>query len=137
MTHLRTINSLPFSVHETSWKNKVRFSVYDPNSSTQNCDSCLLFNDANNTISCGFIAAIVFYPLEEYHLVINKVYINRRDSLICNGRCVINPFIFWGHLMDFPQLVTIPFEHIVVKLAYKKEKEFFHFFQYPNTTEST
>ena len=137
MAHLKTINSLPFSIHETSWKNKIRFSIYNPNSPAQNCDSCLLFKDTNHTVSCGFIVAIVCYPTEEYRLVINKVYINRRDSLICNGKCVINPFIFWGHLRNFPRLAVIPFEHVVVKLGYKKEKDFFHFFQFPNTAEST
>ena len=103
------INSLLFSVHKISWRNEIRFSVYDPDSPTQHCNSCLLFNDADKTISCGFLAAIVFYPIEEYRRVISKVYTNRRDSLICNGRYIINSFIFWRHLMDFPQLVTIPF----------------------------
>ena len=58
--HLRTINLLPFSAHNAPWKNKIRFSLYDPNSPTHHCDSCLLFNDADNTITSGFIAQLCF-----------------------------------------------------------------------------
>jgi hypothetical protein len=49
---------------------------------------------------------------------------------------VVNPFIFWGQLTDPPDMVTIGIDDIIVKLAHSKQ-EVFHFYQYPNTVEST
>ena len=137
MAHLRTIYSLPFYIHATCWKNKVRFSVYEPNSPTQNCDSSLLLKSSHNDTGCGFIEGILCHSTKEYRLVINKICIISHDSLTLKKKCVINPFIFWGKLTNPPQLIIIPIEHIIVKLAYKKEKDLFHFFQFPNTVEST
>ena len=44
---------------------------------------------------------------------------------------------FWGHSTDFPKFVLTTLKNIIVKLAYKKEDDLFHFFQFPNTVEST
>ncbi len=40
---------------------------------------------------------------------------------------LVNPFIFWGQLSDPPNMVTIPIDDIIVKLAYSKQ-DTFHFF---------
>ncbi|CAF4568145.1 unnamed protein product [Rotaria socialis] len=137
MTYLNTIYSVPFHIHETCWKNKIRFSIYNPNSLSRNCDSCLLFKNQNNETCYGFVVAILNQPQEGYRILVNQIQVNRRDSLILKGRCIINPFIFWGHLTDTPKFVIISLEHIIVKLAYRRENDLFHFFQFPNTVEST
>ena len=51
-------------------------------------------------------------------------------------KIVVNPFIFWGQLSNPPNMVTIPIDDIIVKLAYSKQ-DIFHFFQFPNTVKST
>ena len=137
MKYLAAIYLMPVHVYETCWENNIRFSTYNPTSVSQNCDSCLLFKNEKNEICCGFIAAIVCHPKEKCRMVINQIQINHRDSLILPGRCIINPYIFWGHSTDFPKFVLTPLKNIIVKLAYKKEGELFHFFQFPNTVEST
>ncbi|CAF3780834.1 unnamed protein product [Rotaria socialis] len=116
---------------------KVRFSVYDPNSHTHTCDSCLIFKSGTTGTQCGFILAIIGDSKQEYRLLINKMKIIQRDSLTCKNKRAINPFIFSGQPTDPPQFVLIPVEHIIAKLAYKKEANQFHFFQYPNTVQST
>ena len=94
MKYLAAIYPMPVHVYETCWKNNIRFSTYNPTSVSQNCDSCLLFKNKKNETCCGFIAAIVCHPKEECRMVINQIQINHRDSLILQGRCIINPYIF-------------------------------------------
>jgi hypothetical protein len=135
MNHLRNNYTLNFSSHRTCWKNNVRFSVYESTSTSKNCDSCVLFKEQNDT-NCGFIVAIIYNLKQECSVVIHTVSVDRRDSFIFKTKNVVNPFRFWGELTDPPNMVTIPIDDIIVKLAYNKQ-ESFHFFQFPNTVEST
>jgi hypothetical protein len=137
LTHLHNIHILNFSLHETCWKRNVQFSVYDSSSTAKNSDSCVLYKNDRDEISCGFIVAIVSDSNHRCDLTIHTVYIDRGDSLTFKKKYVFNPFIFQGQLTDPPHLVTIDIQYITVKIAYSKVENVFHFFQYPNTAEST
>jgi hypothetical protein len=94
-----------------------------------------LFKEQTQT-NCGFIAAIYYDSNQECNVVVHMVRIDRRDSFTFKKRNVINPFMFWGQPTDPPHLVTVRIDNIIVKLAYS-EQDIFHFFQFPNTVEST
>ena len=135
MVYLRDNLAPNVSVHRTCWKNNVQFSIHVPNSSSKNCDSCVLFKEQNQ-VKCGFIASIASDSNQECNVIVHTVYINREDSLTFKSRNIINPFIFFGQLTDPPHLVTVHIDDILVKIAYTKQ-DIFHFFQFPNTVEST
>jgi hypothetical protein len=137
MAHLHTTHFLHCSLYRTCWKNNVQFSMYSSSSTAQNCDSCLLFKSEQNEMNCGFIAAIICDSKQECYVVIHSIYINRRDSFTFKKKYIVNPFVFWGQLTDPPDLVTIRIEDVIVKLAYNKDDNNFHFFKFPNTVEST
>jgi hypothetical protein len=98
-------------------------------------DFCVLFKDQQQT-SCGFIMAIAYGSKQECYVALHKVNIDGHDSFIYNNKHVINPFIFWGNLTDPPEIMTVHLKDILVKVAYSKQ-DAFHFYQYPNTVEST
>lgn len=135
MVHLRETKASNFSLHRTCWKNNVKFSVYEPNSTGKSCDSFVLFKDKRET-NCGFIIAIIYDSLKQCYAMIHTVRVDRHDSLIIKKKCVINPFIFWGKLTDPPNLITIHIDNIIIKLAHSKQ-DIFHFYQFPNSIEST
>ncbi len=135
MVHLRNKHVFHFGLYETCWKNSVRFNIIDFNSTSKICDSCVLFQDQEKT-SCGFITAIVYDSEPQCYVVLHKVHIDRYDSFVFKNKHVINPFIFWGNLTDPPQMKTVHLRDVIVKLAHSKQ-EAFHFYQYPNTVEST
>ena len=68
--------------------------------------------------------------------VLHTVRIKEHDSLIIKNEKVINPFMFWGKLTVPPVTVIAHIDQIIVKLAYNQQ-DGFHFFQFPNTVEST
>jgi hypothetical protein len=135
IVHLHNTHVFNFDLYETCWKNNVRFNIIDFNSTTKTCDSCVLFKDQQET-TCGFITAIVYDTEQKCYIVLHKVHIDRQDPFTFKSKHVTNPFIFWGHLTDPPQMTTVHLRDIIVKLAYSKQ-EAFHFYQYPNTVEST
>ena len=135
MVHLHDTHVLNFTLYETCWKNNLQFSVYHPNSTSKTCDSCVLFKEQNET-NCGFLAAIFYDSNQRCNVVLHKVHIDRHDSFTFKTKNVVNPFIFYGQLTDPPHMVTVHIDAIVVKLAHSKQ-EIFHFYQYPNTVEST
>jgi hypothetical protein len=138
INHLHNIHSLNFSTYKTCWKKNVQFSIYDSNSTTQNSDSCILFQTIDQTeMGCGFIVAITSQLKQQCSLIIHTVLIDRRDSLTFKKKHIVNPFIFQGYLTDPPNLITIDIQDILVKIAHSKVDNIFHFFQYPNTVEST
>ena len=80
--------------------------------------------------------AIVYDSKQECSMVLHQVNIDWQDSSTYNNKHVMNPFIFWGNLTDPPELMTVHLKDTIVKVAYSKQKVF-HFYQYPNTVEST
>jgi hypothetical protein len=135
MVHLHNTHIFNFNLYRTCWKNNVRFSVVEFSTTNKTCDSCVLYKDQYQT-KCGFITAIVYDAKQECYAVLHKVNTDRQDSLMFKNKNVINPFIFWGHLTDPPQMLVVHFNDIIVKLAYSKQ-ETFHFYRYPNVVEST
>ena len=81
--------------------------------------------------------AIVWYSTQQGKLTIHSVNIDLHDSVTINKKRVVNPFIFWGQLSCPHVLMTIGIQDIIVKLAHRAEKSIIHFFQCPNTVEST
>ena len=135
MDYLHSKQISNFSVHQTCWKNNVQFSVYESGSTSETSDSCVLFNDKHE-MKCGFIVAIIYDMKQKCNMVLHTVCIDQRDSFAFKKKIVVNPFIFWGQLSNPPNMVTVPIDDIIVKLAYSKQ-DIFHFFQFPNTVEST
>jgi hypothetical protein len=88
-------------------------------------------------VEYGFIAAIILDAMQQCNIIVHKVRINHWDYLILKKKRFINPFIFWGKQTQPPELTTIDLNSIIVKLAYRKDRDLFHFFQFPNTVEST
>ncbi len=80
--------------------------------------------------------AIVYDSKQECSMVLYKVNIDRQGSFTYNNKHVMNPFIFRGNLTDPPEMMTVHLKDIIVKVAHSKQ-EAFHFYQYPNTVEST
>ncbi|CAF3153953.1 unnamed protein product [Rotaria sp. Silwood2] len=135
MTYLHNSQISNFSLHQTCWKNNVQFSIYESSSTSKNSDSCVLFKDKHE-IKCGFIMAIIYDMKQQCNMVLHTVSIDQQDSFTFKKKTVVNPFIFWGQLSDPRNMVTIPIDDIIVKLAYSKQ-DIFHFFQFPNIVEST
>lgn len=135
MVHLYNTHVFNFDLYETCWKNNVRFNIIEFNSTNKTCDSCVLFKDQQQT-SCGFIMGIIYDSKQECYMILHKVKIDRHGSFTCSNKHVLNPFIFWGNLTDPPEIMTVHLKDIIVKIAYSKQ-EAFHFYQYPNTVEST
>lgn len=126
-----------FTFHQTFWKKNVQFSMHNSNSTSKNSDSCILFNNDQRELDCGFIVGIISDSKQQCNLIVHKVHIERQDTFTFKKKRVINPYIFWGKLTVPPTLMTIQIQDIVVKIAYSNAGTMFHFFQYPNTTEST
>ena len=137
MNYLRTTHMLNYSLHRTYWKNNVKFSIHDYKSTAKNSDSCLLYKCDLSKVNCGFIAAIIRQSEQQCHIVIHTINISRQDSFTLKNKHVVNPFIFWGRLTDPPHRLIINIQDIIVKIAYNKQDEVFHLFQFPNTVEST
>jgi hypothetical protein len=135
MVHLYNTHALNFSLYQTCWKNNVRFSVYNSTSTSKNCDSCVLFK-GQYQVNCGFIAAINHEPKQGCYVILHTVQIYRHGSLTFKKKNIVNPFIFSGQLTEPAHLIKIHIYDIIVKLAYRKQ-DIFHFFQFPNTVEST
>ena len=136
MMHLHNTHVFNFDLYKSCWKNNIRFSIFQSNSTTNKiCDSCVLFKDQHQT-NCGFVTAIVYDSKQECYVVLHKIHIHRQASFTFKNKKIINPFIFWGDLTDPPQMITVHLNDIFVKLAYSKQ-EMFHFYQYPNVVEST
>ena len=128
MTYLNTTSVSHLPRYKTCWKGAVQFSI---------CDSCILFKNRASDVECGFIVAIVWYSTQQCKLIIHSVNIDLHDSVTVNKKRLVNPFIFWGQLSCPPVLMTNGIQDIIVKLAHRTEKSIIHFFQYPNTVEST
>jgi hypothetical protein len=137
MNHLHNIHFFHGSLYETCWKKNVQFTIYDPNSTTKTSDSCILFKTHQSEVNCGFIVGIISTSKQQCNLTIHEVQIDQEDSITYKNKYIVNPFIFWGQLTDPPHLITIDIQDILVKIAYSKVKDTFHFYQYPNTAEST
>ncbi|CAF2096875.1 unnamed protein product [Rotaria magnacalcarata] len=135
MVYLRQKQVFNFCVHETCWKNNIRFSIHESSSNTKTCDSCVLFKE-NHETNCGFIVAIISDAMNQCYTLIHTVRIERRDTLVINKKKLVNSFMFWGQLTNPPNMVMVHINDIVVKLAHSKQ-DIFHFFRYPNTVEST
>ncbi|CAF4644078.1 unnamed protein product [Rotaria socialis] len=135
MAYLGEKQIFNFSLHGTCWKNNVQFSVYESSSNSSNCDSCVLFKEKHET-NCGFIMAIIHNSRKQCYAVVHTIRIDGRDFLSIKKKNVVNPFIFWEQLTDPPHIVRIDINDITVKLAHSKQ-DIFHFFQFPNTVEST
>ncbi|CAF1535124.1 unnamed protein product [Adineta ricciae] len=137
MTHLQSTQHMKFTLYETCWKKSVQFTVYDPSSTTQTSDSCILFRNLQSEMNCGFIVAIISNSQQKIKLIIHQVHIDQHDAFTLGNKHIVNPFVFWRRLTHPPGLVTINIEDIIVKIAYSKVKNIFHFYQYPNNVEST
>ncbi|CAF1532838.1 unnamed protein product [Adineta ricciae] len=124
MVHLSNLPIFNFTLYKTCWKNKVQFSIYDSNSVAKNSDSCILFKNGSNELSCGFVMAIVHDSKQKRSVTIHLVHINRWDSLTFKKKCIVNPFIFWGQLTKPPELKTIDVHDIDVKIAYNHFTKF-------------
>jgi hypothetical protein len=131
MTYLNTTSVSHRPLYKTCWEGDVQFSIYDSSSNSKNCDSCVLFKNRANDVECGFIVAIVRYPIQQCKLIIHSVNIDLHDLVTVNKKRVVNPFIFWGQLSCPPVLMTIGIQDTIVKLAHRTEKSIIHFFQYP------
>ena len=135
MAYLHSKQISNFSIHQTCWKNNVQFSINESGSTSKTSDSCVLFRDRHET-KCGFIVAIIYDIKQKCNMILHTVCIDQRDSFTFKKKIVVNPFIFWGQLSNPSNMVTIPIDDIIVELAYSKQN-IFHFFQFPNTVEST
>ncbi|CAF1233917.1 unnamed protein product [Adineta ricciae] len=135
MEHLHNEGIFDFTFHRTCWKKNVRFSVYESTSTSKSCDSCVQFKKENDT-KCGFIVGIIYDSKQKCSVIIHCVRVAKQDSFIFKGKTIVNPYVFFGQLSNPPHLEIINLHDIIIKLAYSKQ-ETFHFFQFPNTSEST
>ena len=135
MSYLKQKQFSNFFLHRTCWKNNIRFSTYDSSSISKTSDSCVLFEQKKRT-SCGFILGFISSFTNEFNVILHTVRIKEYDSLIIKNEKIINPFMFWGELTVPPVIVIAHIDQIIVKLAYNQQ-DGFHFFQFPNTVEST
>ena len=137
MTYLNMTSVSHLPLYKTCWKGAVQFSIYDSSSNSKNCDSCILFKNRASDVECRFIVAVVWYSTQQYKLIMHSVNIDLHDSVTVNKKRLVNLLIFWGQLSCPTVLVTIGIQDIIFKLAHRTEKSIIHFFQYPNTVEST
>ena len=116
MAYLHSKQISNFFVHQTCWKNNVQFSIYESGSTSKTSDSCVLFKDEHET-KWRFIVAIIYDMKQKCNMVLHTVCIDQRDSFTFKKKIIVNPFRFWGQLANPPNMVTIPVDDIIVKLA--------------------
>ena len=138
MRHLRVFSIVLSSIHQTCWKNNVKFSVYNPCSTTKDYDPCVLFKNKQSGTDGSFIGATLLGSKQQCDFVIHVCASNRLSRLYKIEEETYNQPI---HILESSERSIsksdyLNIEDTIIKLTYKKDKMTFHIFQFSNTVES-